>query len=300
MPVYYHPLYTGGIDPSARFPRDRYDLVRDGLIASNAPIEVRAASPASRDVLVSAHEAGFVDRFMAGSLDEKETRRIGLTPWTPLIVDRTLTLVGGSVAAMEHALATGGVAGNMAGGTHHAFFDHGSGYCIFNDLAVCAVQALRSGVSRVAVVDLDVHQGDGTAAMLAHEPRVFTASVHCQANFPFRKQVSDLDLGLPKGAGDDEYLAACEDAVRAAMDSNPELVLFQAGVDALEADALGHLAVTREGMAKRNDIVFRGTRGVPLAVLMGGGYSKPIERTVESFVDLFVGAAREHGLRQQG
>lgn len=297
MPVYYHPLYTGGIDASARFPRDRYDLVREGLLRSEAPVEVRPAPPACRAAVAAAHDEGFVDRFLAGTLADKERRRIGLTPWTPLIVDRTMALVGGSLAAMEHALATGGVAGNMAGGTHHAFFDHGTGYCIFNDLAVCATRALQAGVARIAVVDLDVHQGDGTASMFAAEPRVFTVSVHCQANFPFRKQASDLDIGLPKGAGDDAYLDACEAAVEAAMATVPELVLFQSGVDALEADALGHLAVSREGMRQRNDLVFRATRGVPLAVLMGGGYAKPIERTVEAFVDLFEDASYEHAAR---
>lgn len=300
MPLYYHPLYSGGLDSKARFPVSRYDLIHASMVSSGAPVEIRTPPKAPKRSLLLAHDSGYVSRFLAGELLDSEVRRIGLTPWTPRIVDRTTTLVGGSLAALGDVLASAGVAANMAGGTHHASMGHGAGYCIFNDIAVCAMSALQErGLSRVAVVDLDVHQGDGTAAIFAEEPRVFTASVHCDANFPFRKQRSDLDIGLQKGGGDEPYLAATAEALRAAVASGPELVIFQAGVDALEDDALGHLSVTRRGMAERNRLVFEATRGLPLLVLMGGGYAKPIERTVEAFRDLFTSAAHEHVRRQR-
>mmetsp|Transcript_58447 Transcript_58447/g.165077 ORF Transcript_58447/g.165077 Transcript_58447/m.165077 type:complete len:351 (-) Transcript_58447:94-1146(-) len=305
MPLYYDRLYTAAIDPASTFPRERYDLVRDGLVQQHgAVVDIRSVpSPVSRADLVLAHDEDYVDRFLSGTLGAKEVSRIGLKPWTPLIIDRTLTLVGGSLAAMGDAcgLAAGGVAGNMAGGTHHAGFAQGAGYCIFNDLAVCARVALRQGLARrVAVIDLDVHQGDGTAEIFAGEDSVFTASVHCAANFPLRKETSDLDLPLPRGAGDEAYLEACEEAVRAALAVRPDLVFFQAGVDALREDGLGHLAVTREGMRRRNALVFQATRGLPLVLFMGGGYSKPISHTVAAFVDLFAAAGEEHAARLAG
>ncbi len=244
--------------------------------------------------MLLAHDADYVDRFLAGELSDKEEKRIGLTPWTPAMIERTLVLMGGAVEATEHAVQTGGFSGNMAGGTHHAHRDFGSGYCVFNDLAVCALHALEHlGVERVAIVDLDVHQGDGTATILADEPRACTISVHCSTNFPFRKSVSDHDLPVPPKSGDAVYL----DTVRKALDIceafEPNLILYQAGVDGLEADALGKLNVSREGMRQRNRLVFEAAEAleVPLVVFMGGGYAKPIDASLDAFYDLFTDAA---------
>ena len=210
------------------------------------------------------------------------------------MIERTLVLMGGAVEATEHAVQTGGFAGNMAGGTHHAHRDFGSGYCVFNDLAVCALHALEHlGVERVAIVDLDVHQGDGTATILADEPRACTISVHCSTNFPFRKSVSDHDLPVPPESSDAVYL----DTVRKALDLceafEPDLILYQAGVDGLEADALGKLNASREGMRQRNHLVFETAEAleVPLVVFMGGGYAKPIDASLDAFYDLFTDAA---------
>ena len=210
------------------------------------------------------------------------------------MIERTLVLLGGAVEATEHAVQTGGFSGNMAGGTHHAHRDFGSGYCVFNDLAVCALHALENlGVERVAIVDLDVHQGDGTATILTDEPRACTISVHCSTNFPFRKSVSDHDLPVAPQSGDEVYL----DTVRKALDIceafEPDLILYQAGVDGLEADALGKLNVSREGMRQRNHLVFETAEalGVPLVVFMGGGYAKPIDASLDAFYDLFTDAA---------
>ena len=294
--MWYHPLYTDGIHPEARFPRDRYQRLLDRFetTGANQAMRITQPQPVDTSLLLLAHDADYVDRFLAGELSEKEEKRIGLTPWTPAMIERTLVLMGGAVEATEHAVQTGGFSGNMAGGTHHAHRDFGSGYCVFNDLAVCALHALEHlGVERVAIVDLDVHQGDGTATMLADEPRACTISVHCSTNFPFRKSVSDHDLPVPPESGDEVYLNTVREALDLCEAFDPELILYQAGVDALEADALGKLNVSREGMRQRNHLVFEAAEalGVPLVVFMGGGYAKPIDASLDAFYDLFTDAA---------
>ena len=294
--MWYHPLYTDGIHPEARFPRDRYQRLLDRFETTGASqaMHITQPQPIDTSLLLLAHDADYVDRFLAGELSEKEEKRIGLTPWTPAMIERTLVLMGGAVEATEHAVQTGGFSGNMAGGTHHAHRDFGSGYCVFNDLAVCALHALEHlGVERVAIVDLDVHQGDGTATMLADEPRACTISVHCSTNFPFRKSVSDHDLPVPPESGDDVYLNTVREALDLCEAFAPDLILYQAGVDGLEADALGKLNVSREGMRQRNHLVFETAEAleVPLVVFMGGGYAKPIDASLDAFYDLFTEAA---------
>ena len=294
--MWYHPLYTDGIHPEARFPRDRYQRLLDRFetTGANQAMHITQPQPVDTSLLLLAHDADYVDRFLAGELTDKEEKRIGLTPWTPAMIERTLVLMGGAVEATEHAVQTGGFSGNMAGGTHHAHRDFGSGYCVFNDLAVCALHALEHlGVERVAIVDLDVHQGDGTATMLADEPRACTISVHCSTNFPFRKSVSDHDLPVPPESGDIVYLNTVREALDLCEAFEPELILYQAGVDGLEADALGKLNVSREGMRQRNHLVFETAEAleVPLVVFMGGGYAKPIDASLDAFYDLFTDAA---------
>lgn len=294
--MWYHPLYTDGIHPEARFPRDRYQLLLDRFEASGVKrtMNISQPQPIANDLLLLAHDEAYVERFLAGELSDKEEKRIGLTPWTPAMIERTQVLMGGAVEATEHAVRNGGFSGNMAGGTHHAHRDFGSGYCVFNDLAVCALHALENlGVERVAVVDLDVHQGDGTATILADEPRVCTISVHCSTNFPFRKSVSDHDLPVAPESGDDVYLDTVREALDICQGFEPDLILYQAGVDGLEADALGKLNVSREGMQQRNHLVFETATAldVPLVVFMGGGYAKPIDASLDAFYDLFTDAA---------
>ncbi len=303
--MWYHPLYTDGIHPDARFPRDRYVRVMKRLTplltSSEGPVDVegliqiRTPSPITREQLLLAHDAEYVDRFLAGSLSEKEIKRIGLTPWTDDMIQRTLFLMGGALEATEHAVQFGGISANMAGGTHHAHRSFGSGYCVFNDLAVCALHALHNlDVRKVAVLDLDVHQGDGTATALQDMQEALTVSVHCDVNFPFRKSSSDHDLPIPSDSGDMLYLEAVEEALDLCFDHQPDLLLFQAGVDALETDALGKLNVSRLGMKQRNDMVFERARNlnVPVVVFMGGGYAKPLVHTIDAFEDLFTQAAR--------
>ena len=296
MPIWYHPIYTEGIHPDARFPRERYvELIKrlKSLRNSNQFL-FHEPNKASRSELVIGHDPYYVDNFLNGKLSDKEIKRIGLTPWTPKLIPRTLRLMGGAIAALNHVVENGGIAGNMAGGTHHAHYDFGSGYCIFNDLAVCALLALQKhNYERVAILDLDVHQGDGTATILQNIDGALTISLHCQENFPFRKAVSDHDLELEANSSDEQFLQKVNQAIDIAVKFNPQLILYQAGVDGLATDALGKLNITREGMSERNKLVFdmAVNHSIPTVVFMGGGYSKPISHTIDAFCDLFTAAA---------
>tara|TARA_B100001057_G_C22848831_1_gene950130 strand:- start:1066 stop:1986 length:921 start_codon:yes stop_codon:yes gene_type:complete len=298
FPLYYHPLYSDGLDRTARFPVDRYRLLAQRLkkMDTSGQITVKEPRLATREEILLVHDELYVENFLNGSLGEKEVRRIGLRPWKKEIIPRTLRLVGGALEGLDDVLTGIPLAGNMAGGTHHAFRREGSGYCIFNDLAVCAESALvRPGIARILILDLDVHQGDGTAEIFTGDKRVFTVSLHAENNFPFRKKKSDLDIGFENGTGDEEYLKVLDGVLDDLSSENFDLVLFQAGVDGLESDALGLLTLSREGMRERNKKVFDWRRKIdrPLLVFMGGGYAKPIDDTVDAFCDLFVAAAKE-------
>ena len=296
MPIWYHPIYTEGIHPDARFPRERYVELINRLKSLRNSNQFLFLEPnkASRSELVIGHDPYYVDNFLNGKLSDKEIKRIGLTPWTPKLIPRTLRLMGGAIAALNHVVENGGIAGNMAGGTHHAHYDFGSGYCIFNDLAVCALMALQKhNYERVAILDLDVHQGDGTATILQNIDGALTISLHCQENFPFRKAVSDHDLELEANSSDEQFLQKVNQAIDIAVKFKPQLLLYQAGVDGLATDALGKLNITREGMNERNKLVFEMAvkHSIPPVVFMGGGYSKPISHTIDAFCDLFTAAA---------
>ncbi|MBT3637118.1 MAG: histone deacetylase [Opitutae bacterium] len=298
FPLYYHPLYSDGLDRTARFPVERYRLLAQRLkkLDTSGQIAVKEPRLATRDEVLLVHDELYVESFLNGHLSEKEIRRIGLKPWKKEIIARTLRLIGGALDGLDEVLSGIPIAGNMAGGTHHAFRGEGSGYCIFNDLAVCAESALaRPGIDRILILDLDVHQGDGTAEIFSGDRRVFTISLHGINNFPFRKKKSDLDYGFEDGTGDGEYLNALDEVLRFLSGENFDLVFFQAGVDGLASDAVGLLNLSREGMRERNKRVFDWRRKIdrPLLVFMGGGYAKPIDDTVDAFCDLFVAAARE-------
>ncbi len=298
FPLYYHPLYSEGLDRSARFPVDRYRLLADRLsvLDLDGKIDTKLPRLATREEILLVHDEDFVDRFLSGALSEKEVRRIGLRPWKKEIVPRTLHLVGGALDGLEDVLSGKPIAGNMAGGTHHSFRAEGAGYCIFNDLAICAEVALgQTGVGRILVLDLDVHQGDGTAEIFAEDDRVFTLSLHGKNNFPFRKKRSDLDLGFEDATEDEEYLSSLSQVLEKISVENFDLVFFQAGVDGLKSDQLGLLHLSREGLRRRNEQVFawRKKFDLPLLIFMGGGYANPIDDTVDAFCDLFLGAAGE-------
>jgi acetoin utilization deacetylase AcuC-like enzyme len=296
LTVYTHPLYTDAISTDARFPRLRYRQVAEAL-AQKPQVRVAPSPLARRGDLTPVHGPGFVDDFLSGRLSEAERRRIGLTPWTDQIRERTLGIMGGSLAALDAAMAETGIAGNLAGGTHHAHRTFGSGYCVFNDIALVVRRARTHwGITNILVVDLDVHQGDGTATLLSNDPHAHTFSLHCRVNFPFRKARSDRDVALPAGTTDGPYLRCLAYHLDRAFErSEPELVIYQAGVDALAADKLGRMRLSRAGLARRNDMVFaRSARsGIPTVVLMGGGYAEPLSASVQAHTDVYQQAA-EH------
>jgi acetoin utilization deacetylase AcuC-like enzyme len=221
---------------------------------------------------------------LQGRLGPAAERAVGF-PWSEALVLRSRASVGGTVLAAEAALRDG-IAGNLAGGTHHAFRDRGEGYCVFNDIAV-AIKALQheGRISRAVVVDLDVHQGNGTAAIFAGDDTVFTFSMHGARNFPFRKERSSRDVDLPDGCGDTEYLAALSRHLPEVIDAAcPDILFFQAGVDPLQGDSLGRLALTMEGLRERDQMVLEAawSRGLPAVLTLGGGYARPIDRSVEA------------------
>lgn len=282
LPLVYHDDYVVPLPDSHRFPMPKFRLLRDLLFRDRValPEQMYAPEIAPATLLQRVHSPAYVQAFCDGSLDPKAIRRIGL-PWSEALVKRTCTAVGGSVLTAQLALQHG-LACNLAGGTHHAFPDYGSGFCIFNDLAI-ATMVLLEQVERILILDLDVHQGDGTAKIFADQPRVFTVSMHCQANFPAIKQASDLDIPLAVGTEDELYLqtlAAHLDDVLSAF--RPSVVLYDAGVDPHHSDRLGKLALTNTGLYRRDMQVLTTCvrQGYPVAMVIGGGYGHDIHELV--------------------
>lgn len=241
------------------------------------------APPAERAAIETAHDPAYVAAILDGSVDPTVMRRIGF-PWSEGLVRRTLASVGGTLAATADALEMG-FGGNLAGGTHHAFFGEGAGFCVFNDLAI----AIRSRGLRAAVIDLDVHQGDGTAAIFAGDESVLTISVHGENNFPFHKQNSGIDIALPDGTRDREYLERVAEVLPAVAAFGPDVVFYQSGVDGLASDRLGRLELTQEGLEARDRTIFEfvSQRALPVVVMLGGGYSEPIYNTVVAHANTF-------------
>lgn len=298
MHFYYPEVPDMPLPDGHRFPASKYRLlhelaVREGLFGSAALLP----SPvAMRDRLLRAHDHAYVDMMLTGTAPPDLMRRIGL-PWSETLVARSRATVGGSLAAARVALEHG-ISGQLAGGTHHAHRDFGSGFCVFNDLAVASLTLLDEGaVQRIAIVDLDVHQGDGNAAILTPDARVFVLSIHGEKNFPFRKVASDLDVGLADGTEDDAYLGALAGALDAVVAFKPDLILYLSGADPLAADTLGRLSLTPAGLMQRDRLVFDTfkRRGVPLSIAVGGGYANPISLTVDGYANTFRAAREVHG-----
>lgn len=239
------------------------------------------------------HEPEYVAAFLKGTLPANVMRRIGF-PWSPELVTRTLASVGSTLAATQEAWVNG-LSGSLAGGTHHAFRNEGSGFCVFNDLAI-AIEQMRfqHGLRRLAVIDLDVHQGDGTAALFAEDPGVFTLSIHGRKNFPFRKQQSRLDVELEDGVQDEEYLSAVEGALLDVWEFEPQMILYQSGVDGLASDRLGRLALSEKGLGRRDELVLGSakSRQIPIVITLGGGYAEPLDHTVNAHCNTFRIASR--------
>jgi acetoin utilization deacetylase AcuC-like enzyme len=283
--VFYSDHFVLPLPEGHRFPMVKYSMLRERVASSGicAPGEMRVPRAVSDAEILRSHEEEYLGRVVSGRLTDKEMRRIGF-PWSERMVERSRRASGGTVGACLAALEDG-FAANLAGGTHHAFPDRGEGYCVFNDSAIAAraVQA-EDLVERVVVVDTDVHQGNGTAAILRRDPSVFTFSIHGAKNFPFHKEQSDLDVPLPDGADDAEFLDALGAGLERALDeSGAELAIYLAGADPYEDDRLGRLSVSKEGLAERDRLVLESCRerGIPVAVTMAGGYARNVEDTVD-------------------
>ena len=282
MKAYYCDQFVLPLPPGHSFPMAKYRKLRDLVVAdgSIALEDLIEPEPASREQLAQVHTAGYIDAVFEGTLGTEHQRRIGF-PWSPGMVERARRSVGGTIAAARTALVDR-AAVNLAGGTHHSFSDRGEGYCVFNDIAVAArsLQGLgRSGAdaTRIAIVDCDVHQGNGSAAIFRSDPSVFTFSIHGGKNFPFRKEVSDLDVVLDDGTGDAEYLERLDEALERVFAHRPQFVFYLSGADPFEGDRLGRLSLTVEGLRERDRLVLRRCGTLPVAVVMGGGYCPDVD-----------------------
>lgn len=280
LPIVYHPDYVSPLPKGHRFPMAKFGLLHELLLADRVtePERVYRPEPPPLEWLHSVHCPEYVRAYCEGTLDPKAQRRIGL-PWSSALARRTCIAIGGTILAAKLALESG-IACNTAGGTHHAFPDYGSGFCIFNDLAIAARVMQNLGqANRVLIVDLDVHQGDGTAWIFRDDPSVFTFSMHCEDNFPARKQTSDLDIPLPQGLDDDGYLQIlARNLDELLANTRPDLVLYDAGVDPHVSDRLGKLALTDAGLYRRDRLVLSTcvAAGYPVACVIGGGYADDI------------------------
>ena len=281
--------YTVALPPGHRFPIAKYAMLRDAVVESGlvAPANLHEPGRASVDALLLVHTERYVSALVAGELTEAEQRRIGL-PWSESLVERSFRAVGGTCEAAAAALDRG-VAMNLAGGTHHAFPDHGEGFCVFNDVAVAIRQLQRDGkIRRAAVIDLDVHQGNGTHAVFADDDSVYTFSMHGGRNYPFHKVPGSLDIELADGTDDDAYLTELAAALpRVLAASAPELAIYLAGADAHEGDRLGRLRLTFDGLARRDAMVLDACRevGIPVAITIAGGYGRNIANSVRAHLN---------------
>ncbi|WP_071872492.1 histone deacetylase family protein [Atopomonas hussainii] len=278
LPLVYHSDYSPPFPVEHRFPMEKFRLLHAHLHDSGLLAECQLHSPElpSVDVLARAHCRAYIERYQSGRLGKDEQRRLGL-PWSEALAQRTIRAVGGSLLTAELALQHG-MACHLAGGTHHAHYDHPAGFCIYNDLAIVALELLHSGrAERVLIVDCDVHQGDGTARILADVPEAITLSLHCEKNYPARKALSDWDIGLPIGMGDADYLTTLEQALDYLLPlTQPDFIIYDAGADVHADDALGYLKLSDAGMAARDSLVLRRAvqASIPVMAVIGGGYDR--------------------------
>ena len=284
MQVFYTPRYYADIGEGHTFPIRKFQLVRDKLLAEGTlrPDEVFEPEPASLEDVLLVHREDYVSRLCNGELTSKEIRRLGL-PWSESLVRRSFYAVGGTLAATSASL-TDGYSSNLAGGTHHSFADRGEGFCVLNDIAI-AIRAIRArkSIQRAAIVDCDVHQGNGTATIFNGDPDTFTFSMHGANNYPLFKATSTLDVELRDGTSDAEYLETLATHLPRVFESDPEIVFYLAGADPYEKDKLGRLALTIDGLRERDAYVLRECyeREVPIVTVMSGGYGKDIDDTIE-------------------
>lgn len=294
MKLFYAATSLQTLPAGHRFPMGKYEILRQRLAAELPQLQLQLADPASDGELALVHTPAYVQAVVKGELSASAQREIGF-PWSEGMVERARRSVGATVSAARLAMQQG-IAANLAGGTHHAYADKGSGFCVFNDVAVAArllqTEAARSGKQalQVAVIDLDVHQGNGTARIFRQDPSVFTLSMHGAKNFPFRKEESDLDIDLPDGCSDRLYVSQLQDAL-AQLEArcSPDVVFYLAGADPHEGDRLGRLKLSFEGLMERDRMVFEWAwrKRVPLAMAMAGGYGREIADTVQVQINTF-------------
>lgn len=290
-PLVFHPIYSQlDLPDRHRFPIEKYVGIRDELIRRGiASTRFVQPTPVDDDVLTTFYSNDYVEALTQGNLDKKAMRRIGF-PWSAQLIERTRTAVAGTQLTAKLALDEGRAL-NLTGGYHHAFNDFGSGFCLFNDLYIAAKTMQQAkDIDNVLIVDLDVHQGDGTAKLAENDRDIFTLSIHGEKNFPYRKQQSDLDIGLAKGTGDDEYLTTLDEAIGVALRQfQPDAIIYDAGVDVHVNDDLGHLNISTEGIYQRDQRVFAlaDKLGVPIAAVIGGGYQRDIAALVDVHIQLY-------------
>jgi acetoin utilization deacetylase AcuC-like enzyme len=290
MRVFYSDHYTIDLPEGHRFPMRKYRMLREELLQRKiiSHDQLHAPELAERDDVMLAHTSRYVHGVLNGTLAPLEQRRIGF-PWSEALVARSLATVGGCIASSYAALEDG-LSGNLAGGTHHAMRDAGEGFCVFNDIAVSTLRLMREGrVQRVAIVDLDVHQGNGNSDILGDRDDVYILSVHGEKNYPFRRVASTVDVDLPDGTTDDAYMTVVRRELNPVLAFQPDLVYYQCGVDPLHTDALGRLSLTHDGLRERDRYVietFR-SRDIPVMLALGGGYANPIEETIDAQCNLY-------------
>lgn len=305
MKAFYSDHFVLPLPEGHRFPMAKYSMLRERVAAELAEVQLLEAPAATEGELALVHLPDYVQAVKTGSLSPQAQRDIGF-PWTPAMAERSVRSAGASIAAGRLALREG-IAGNLAGGTHHASATQGGGFCVFNDIAVTArvlqMEHFRATKRelKVLVIDLDVHQGNGTADIFANDASVFTLSLHGEKNFPFRKVNSDLDVGLPDGCADDAYLAALDQALnQVSRRFQAQFVIYLAGADAHEGDRLGRLKITEAGMKARDRRVFEWTQtqALPMLICMGGGYGHDLSQTVQIQMDTWQ-LAFDHWLHWQ-
>ena len=291
LQIAFSPIYEYPLPKGHRFPMDKYSLIPQQLIYEGTVQDKQFfhPDPISEEIILLTHSAKYWEDLKNQTLSEKEIRAIGF-PMTPLLVERGRHIAAGTLQCVEYAVKHG-ISMNAAGGTHHAFKEKGEGFCVFNDIAIAANHLIHSNkFNNILIVDLDVHQGNGSASIFNGQGQVFTFSMHGAKNYPFRKEASHLDIGLPDGTEDEAYLKILFNILPRVIDQHrPELIFYQAGVDILTTDRLGRLSVSREGCRKRDKYVMEICKKnkIPLVVTMGGGYSPQLSHIIEAHANTF-------------
>lgn len=295
LPIAFHPIYRHPLPEGHKFPMLKYELLPQQLLLEGIVEENDFFPPDRADLryIYAVHDKDYVDSLLNLTLDARAQRKIGF-PLSAALIERELRIAQGTILGCEKAFETG-ISFNIAGGTHHAFTNRGEGFCMLNDQAIAANYLLQKKLAiKILIIDLDVHQGNGTAEIFQHNSNVFTFSVHGQTNYPFKKEVSDLDIGLPNRTADDEYLKVINEYVPKLIDrEKPDFIFYLSGVDILESDKLGNLSVSVEGCKRRDEIVLSNCEKfqIPVQVSMGGGYSPEIKTIIEAHTNTYRVAA---------